>query len=125
VGASGAEFGLIACLVVDLYQHWKLVPSPKTELAKLVVLIGISIAIGFAPGLDNFSHIGGFFMGLLVGLVVMPGTYLVKWDYRRKLIAIAVATPLIVIFYVLLLVPFYNNTSDDWCNWCKNLSYQY
>lgn len=35
MGASGAIFGLIGCLVLDLIQNWKLVVRPCWELSKV------------------------------------------------------------------------------------------
>ncbi len=35
---------------------------------------------------------------------------------------IAVSVPLMIIFTVLLLVPFYNGDVLSWCPWCKYLS---
>ncbi len=82
VGASGAEFGLIACIFVDLIQNWKMIPDAKRRMISLVVVMILSFAIGFAPGIDNFSHIGGFFMGLLAGFAVLPTVYFGK--YQKK-----------------------------------------
>lgn len=41
------------------------------DLFWVVIQIVISFVLGLLPGLDNFAHIGGFLMGLLLGLTVM------------------------------------------------------
>lgn len=62
MGASGAIFGTHAAVLVDLIVHWNLVPSPLRMLFALVFEIVVGIGLGYIPGIDNFSHIGGFSM---------------------------------------------------------------
>lgn len=38
--------GLIACLVLDLFQNWKLIKNPWTEFAKLMANVVFSFLIG-------------------------------------------------------------------------------
>lgn len=70
-GASGCLFGIFGLVLLDLLYTWKDRLKPKTDLAWLMVDILISFVLGLLPGLDNFAHIGGFLMGLLLGLTVL------------------------------------------------------
>ena len=70
-GASGSLFGVIALLLLDLLYHWGERRSPWVDLAWLAFDIIISFALGLLPGLDNFSHIGGFLMGLVLGVCLL------------------------------------------------------
>ncbi|KAM7223442.1 putative rhomboid family membrane protein [Rhypophila decipiens] len=70
-GASGALFGIFALLLLDLFYSWKDRRSPGKDLAFLLVSIVISLVLGLLPGLDNFSHVGGFLMGLALGISVL------------------------------------------------------
>lgn len=70
-GASGSLFGVIALDFLDLLFNWPIYQSPKRTLLLLVIEIIISFALGLLPGLDNFSHIGGFAMGLLTGTALL------------------------------------------------------
>lgn len=70
-GASGSLFGIIALNLLDLLYHWGQVKSPWVDLSWLLVDIVISFVLGLLPGLDNFSHIGGFLMGLVLGICLM------------------------------------------------------
>ncbi|KAL8809731.1 MAG: hypothetical protein Q9223_006491 [Gallowayella weberi] len=70
-GASGALFGVIAWMLLDLLYHWGERRSPWVDLAWIVFEIGISFVLGLLPGLDNFSHIGGFLMGLVLGVCLL------------------------------------------------------
>lgn len=70
-GASGSLFGVIAILLLDLLYHWGERKSPWVDLAWILVDIGISFVLGLLPGLDNFSHIGGFIMGLVLGVFLL------------------------------------------------------
>lgn len=71
VGASGSLFGVIAILLLDLLYHWEERRNPWSELAWIFVDIVISFLLGLLPGLDNFSHIGGFLMGLILGICIL------------------------------------------------------
>lgn len=70
-GASGSLFGIIALDLLDLLFNWQLYQSPKKALLMHVIEIVISFAIGLLPGLDNFSHIGGFVIGILLGIALL------------------------------------------------------
>ncbi|OKL57501.1 putative rhomboid protein [Talaromyces atroroseus] len=70
-GASGSLFGLVALNLLDLLYTWRERRSPWVDLIFLVIEIAVSFVLGLLPGLDNFSHIGGFIMGLAMGLCMM------------------------------------------------------
>jgi membrane associated rhomboid family serine protease len=70
-GASGSLFGVIALTLLDLLYSWKDRVNPVKDLAFIVFDVVISFVLGLLPGLDNFSHIGGFLMGLGLGVCVL------------------------------------------------------
>ena len=70
-GASGALFGIMALVLLDLLYHWAERRSPWTDLAWILIDVVISFVLGLLPGLDNFSHIGGFLMGLVLGICLL------------------------------------------------------
>jgi membrane associated rhomboid family serine protease len=70
-GASGSLFGIIALTLLDLLYTWSERRSPWRELAFIVLDVVISFVLGLLPGLDNFSHIGGFLMGIVLGTCIL------------------------------------------------------
>lgn len=70
-GASGSLFGVIALDLLDLLFNWQLYMNPIRNLLLHIAEIIVSFVIGLLPGLDNFSHIGGFAMGLLTGTALL------------------------------------------------------
>ncbi|KAK5102859.1 hypothetical protein LTS08_003661 [Lithohypha guttulata] len=70
-GASGCLFGILALVLLDIFYTWNERPSPGKDLLWLLFDIVISFALGLLPGLDNFSHIGGFLMGLVLGICIL------------------------------------------------------
>ncbi|KAH6680623.1 rhomboid family membrane protein-like protein [Halenospora varia] len=70
-GASGALFGVIALNLLDLIYKWDERVSPWKDFMFIMLDIVISFVLGLLPGLDNFSHIGGFFMGLVLGICIL------------------------------------------------------
>ena len=71
MGASGSLFGVIAINLLDLLYTWQERRSPWKELLFIMLDIAISFVLGLLPGLDNFSHIGGFLMGLVLGVCIL------------------------------------------------------
>lgn len=70
-GASGSLFGVLALVLLDLLYCWNERQSPVKDLMWILVDIVISFVLGLLPGLDNFSHIGGFLMGLGIGVCIL------------------------------------------------------
>lgn len=70
-GASGCLFGILALSLLDLLYSWRERVNPGKELMFLMLDIVISFVLGLLPGLDNFSHIGGFLMGLILGVCLL------------------------------------------------------
>ncbi|KHN95744.1 Rhomboid family protein [Metarhizium album ARSEF 1941] len=70
-GASGSLFGVIALTLLDLLYSWSERRNPVKDLMFIILDIVISFVLGLLPGLDNFSHIGGFLMGLGLGVCLL------------------------------------------------------
>jgi membrane associated rhomboid family serine protease len=70
-GASGSLFGIIALTLIDLLYTWNERPKPWVDLAFIGLDVVISFVLGLLPGLDNFSHIGGFLMGIVLGVCIL------------------------------------------------------
>jgi membrane associated rhomboid family serine protease len=122
VGASGAIFGTIAVTWVDLLAHWKILYKPGVRLFWLFVELILGVALGYIPYVDNFAHLGGFLMGLLVGTVFYPVISttrrhrLIMWCFRIA------AIPLAIILYVVLVRNFYTADPYAACSGCRYLS---
>ncbi|KAG5946173.1 hypothetical protein E4U53_006614 [Claviceps sorghi] len=70
-GASGSLFGVIALTLLDLLYSWGERRNPVKDLMFILLDMVISFVLGLLPGLDNFSHIGGFLMGLALGVCIL------------------------------------------------------
>ena len=71
-GCSGSLFGILGLVFLDLFYTWSDRDSPWFDFIVLVVTVVIEIVIGLLPtGLDNFSHIGGLIVGLVLGVVLL------------------------------------------------------
>ena len=70
-GCSGSLFGILAITLIDLLYTWKQRTGPVKDLMFILVDVIIAFVLGLLPGLDNFSHIGGFFMGLILGVCLL------------------------------------------------------
>ncbi|KAI5479790.1 hypothetical protein MNV49_002602 [Pseudohyphozyma bogoriensis] len=122
VGASGAIFGTHAAILVDLFAHWSIEYQPKRKLFYLILEIVVGLALGLVPGVDNFAHIGGFLIGLLMAIVLFPMIHQTK---RHRIICIVlrvIAAPLVVVLFVVLIRNFYETDPSKACSWCRYLS---
>src|ERR1700761_5395334 len=70
-GASGCLFGILALVLLDLIYGWNERRHPIKDLMWIIVDVLVSFVLGLLPGLDNFSHIGGFLMGLASGICLL------------------------------------------------------
>lgn len=101
VGASGAIFGVVGCLLAALFtKSRKLPPGLVASLrASMLAFVGYSLFMGFAVGfIDNAAHIGGLVAGFVMGTVLAE-----KFDvdeFRRQALVRAAAA--IVLAWVAL-----------------------
>lgn len=86
-GALGSLFGIIAvnmlCFMYCGKKNTNIYGTKKFGLFIVIMVaeIVVSLVLGLLPGMDNFSHIGGFAMGILLGLALLPDPCLVYIDY--------------------------------------------
>ncbi|XP_027343455.1 RHOMBOID-like protein 5 [Abrus precatorius] len=97
VGASGALFGLLGAMLSELLTNWSIYANKvlcnmqywKTwnvslrtnfnatcllqcaALTSLLIIIGLNLAVGFLPHVDNSAHIGGFLAGFFLGFILL------------------------------------------------------
>lgn len=68
VGASGAILGLWGVLMVlALLRDARLEGNEKAVLVNVGIFAGLTILLGFLPGIDNVAHVGGFASGCGLG----------------------------------------------------------
>ena len=85
VGASGAIFGVVGAFVSYNYRHRELALA-AARLRGIVPFLVLNLILGFSfPLIDWKAHLGGFFAGLVAG-VVAEG-----WGQRSMRTAIAIA----------------------------------
>lgn len=85
VGASGAIFGVVGCLLAAIFtKAHKLPPALVQSMrSSMLMFVGFSLFMGFTAGfIDNAAHIGGLAGGFVMGMVLAE-----KFDvdeYRRQ-----------------------------------------
>lgn len=133
MGPAGSQFGILACLLVEVLQSWQMLERPGISLLKVAVPIVILFLLGLLPWIDNWAHVTGFLFGFLLAFALLPYVSFGQFDRRRKLIGILLSLGgsigmfilLIVLFYVL---PLYNCPGCQYFNcipftadFCKNM----
>ncbi|KAG7016951.1 RHOMBOID-like protein 2, partial [Cucurbita argyrosperma subsp. argyrosperma] len=84
LGASGALFGLLGAMLSELLVNWTIYSNKAASLFTLIGIVLINLAVGVLPHVDNFSHIGGFLTGSLLGFVLLIRPQF-KWAERHDL----------------------------------------
>jgi len=66
IGASGAIFGLLGALFIFALKNKH--SLKQGAIGSLLMVIGVNLYIGMTlPNIDNYGHIGGLIVGLIVG----------------------------------------------------------
>jgi rhomboid protease GluP len=96
VGASGAIFGVVGCLLAAIFTKAHKLPPVLVQSMRssMLMFVGFSLFMGFTAGfIDNAAHIGGLAGGFLMGMVLAE-----KFDadeFRRQAPVRAVAAVLL------------------------------
>eukprot|EP00045_Choanoeca_perplexa_P014561 m.172480 g.172480 ORF g.172480 m.172480 type:complete len:592 (-) comp16717_c0_seq2:1632-3407(-) len=122
VGANPSVYGILGVHVVDLFQSWQIIPEPWKELGKLGLVVFVLLMIGTTQYVDNWSHVGGFFFGIVAGIVFIPYITFGKWDLARKRLLLLVCMPLLLLMVIAAFVTFYEIQNTNFCTWCDYLN---
>lgn len=75
VGASTSLSGIFSAMFADLIYNWNnrfTIPNPILSAISLTLQLVIFLLMGFVPLIDNWGHLGGFIVGFLLGMVIIP-----------------------------------------------------
>ncbi|XP_053269682.1 inactive rhomboid protein 1 isoform X3 [Pleuronectes platessa] len=120
VGPAGSQFGILACLFVELFQSWQILERPWRAFAKLVAISVFFFSFGLLPWIDNFAHICGFISGFFLSFAFLPYISFGPSDMYRKRVQICI---FLLVFFALLAalaVLFYVYPVK--CDWCEYLT---
>ncbi|XP_057681572.1 inactive rhomboid protein 1 isoform X2 [Corythoichthys intestinalis] len=120
VGPAGSQFGILACLFVELFQSWQILERPRRALAKLLAIIAFFFSFGLLPWIDNFAHLCGFVSGFFLSFAFLPYISFGRSDLYRKRIQICVSLLVFAALLSSLVVLFYVYPVK--CDWCEYLT---
>ena len=109
VGPTGAQVGLLACLIVEVLNARPMLKHPNRALLKLIAITVVLFLCGLLPWVDNYAHLFGFFFGFLLSYALMPYISFGPYDRQKKVALIWVCllsslflfTALVILFYVI------------------------
>ncbi|EEB14779.1 rhomboid, putative [Pediculus humanus corporis] len=112
VGPAGSQFGLLACLVVEVLNVWPMLQRPENALMKLLGIVLVLFLFGLLPWIDNYAHFFGFVFGFLLSYAFLPFVSFGPYDRTKKVTLIWICLfsagivfgALVVLFYI---VPIY------------------
>ncbi|KAK0145725.1 Inactive rhomboid protein 2 [Merluccius polli] len=120
VGPAGSQFGLLACLFVELFQGWQMLEKPWKAFLKLLCIVFFLFLCGLLPWIDNIAHIFGFISGLLLSFAFLPYVTFGTFDKYRKRILIALSLLVYLGLFSSLIVWFYIHPIN-W-HWLEHLT---
>ncbi|XP_070595978.1 inactive rhomboid protein 2 [Erythrolamprus reginae] len=107
VGPAGSQFGLLACLFVELFQSWQVLENPWKAFFNLSGIVLFLFACGLLPWIDNIAHIFGFLSGLLLSFAFLPYITFGTADKYRKRVMIIVSLLIFVGLFSSLVIWLY------------------
>lgn len=107
VGPAGAQFGLLACLMVEVLNVWPMLRHPDRALLKLISIAMILFVIGVLPWVDNYAHLFGFLFGFLLSYALMPFVSFGPYDREKKIALIWVCLLSAIFLFCCLIILFY------------------
>ena len=117
-GPTGSQFGILACLFIEVIHNWYIIRHAIVQIVKLSGYMLIFFLIGLLPMVDNYAHVFGFLFGLLLAFAMMPFITFNVTDRRFKLVGVVVCLTLSVVIIAVLLVVFYVAPIRS-CDVCK------
>ncbi|XP_034073031.1 inactive rhomboid protein 1 isoform X2 [Gymnodraco acuticeps] len=120
VGPAGSQFGILACLFVELFQSWQILERPWRAFTKLLAISVFFFSFGLLPWIDNFAHICGFVSGFFLSFAFLPYISFGQSDMYRKRVQICVFLLVFLGLLAGLAVLFYVYPVK--CDWCEYLT---
>lgn len=107
VGPSGSQFGLLACLIVEVLNSWPMLKHPHHALLKLLSITFVLFLFGLLPWVDNYSHLFGFVFGFLLSYAFLPFVSFGPYDRQKKVALIWVCLVSAGVLFICLVLLFY------------------
>ncbi|XP_074027428.1 rhomboid-5 isoform X2 [Leptinotarsa decemlineata] len=119
VGPAGSQFGLLACLIVEVLNAWPMLKHPHQALCKLLSITSALFLVGLLPWVDNYAHLFGFVFGFLLSYAFLPFISFGNYDRHKKIFLIWVCLAAAWLLFICLVLLFYIIPVYD----CKVCSY--
>ncbi|CAL8283867.1 unnamed protein product [Merluccius merluccius] len=120
VGPAGSQFGILACLFVELLQSWQILERPWRAFAKLLAIAVFLFSFGLLPWIDNFAHVCGFVSGFFLSFAFLPYISFGRSDTYRKRVQICAFLLVFLGLFSAFAVLFYVYPIK--CDWCEFLT---
>ena len=122
-GATGGIFGCLGLRLVDVISSWRSSTHSGRDLGIIIICIVVGIIIGLTPFLDNFLNLGGFVMGILFALMLVPNLTFGKCERLCHGLISFIAFPIMSIIFCICFVLFYRRIDGStWCTWCNKIT---
>ncbi|KAI8550913.1 hypothetical protein RHMOL_Rhmol06G0144300 [Rhododendron molle] len=139
VTSSGALFGLLGAMLSGLLRNWNFYSNKFAAIVAILSISVINLMLGLLPYVNNFSNIGGFISGFLLGLVLLFSPRLAQMPHSKggifdnevtlsvklgqKLDRPKLRSVSLVIFSLLLagviVAVIHGINANKYCGWCR------
>mmetsp|Transcript_39549 Transcript_39549/g.113872 ORF Transcript_39549/g.113872 Transcript_39549/m.113872 type:complete len:406 (-) Transcript_39549:64-1281(-) len=129
VGASGAICGLMGASLGEVIENWNSYECPACRCCGLLSVCLLQLSMGTAPMVDNFQHVFGFCMGLVMSMATFEYlpmrarmTTSVPSKCRRHLLQTVAVSMIYLLFAAGVLALFGEWDAHLFCPWCAKLA---
>ncbi|EAY22417.1 Clan S-, family S54, Rhomboid-like serine peptidase [Trichomonas vaginalis G3] len=123
-GATGAICGWLGFSLTRLIASFHIKKRVCYLITEIFMIIFIG-AVGILPYVDNFQHVGGFVLGVLLSLALLPNNTKTKCAAIARGITAFLAFPImIIVFSVVVTFVIKNNLLDGKCKFCPKIQCQ-
>jgi len=124
VGASAAVCGLLGAQWTVCVADWQYYRRHLLSVLTLLITTASAAAIGFLPFVDNWAHLGGLWMGIMAGILLLSADDPVTFRRSKLMLSsqFLALCAVIAAFTALVLALVLDLRIVAGCGWCHQIS---
>jgi len=102
LGASGMVMGALGLLAVEGIAAWRITRATHLMRRGAAAAILVLVLMGFSEGTDVIAHVGGFFFGVMLGIILHFAPKKLRGDTANSLSIILLTGSMLLVWWLAL-----------------------